>query len=219
MGANTEQLQKIFDDHSSYQRQIKPVKHQLDRSNYQDHLGDLDAYSDYLAFFKAEIAAHGMVETVRRFIFSGDMLARFLGGVYHPLIHMGYAFEFNLPDICAEALALTACTEDNFKLLIPDLAPLQENVSVIDSASSAVDKLTSQLVHSLGLSSDASDRTRVNKEQQNTALALLEDIRNDQNLKGVVKYTDSNRFNTLRDDTEAMKRLRIYVEKWQVQGA
>lgn len=221
LGANMEQLQKIYDDHSSYQREINPVTRKLDRSNYKDYLGVLDAYSDYLAFFKAEISSHGMIETVRRFVFSDNMLARFLGGAYHPLIHMGYAFEFSLPDTAAEALALTACTEDHLKQLIPTQAPLQEGkIDAVDAASSAVDKLTSQLIHSLGVSSDASvDRTSEQEQGvKNSVLVLFDAVRQDHLLDGVVKYTDDNKFGTLRSNQDAMKRLQTYAAQWRVQG-
>ena len=55
----------------------------------------------------------GIAAAVEEFIFSKefnfasegrhpDLLGRFLGGLFHPMIHIGYGFEFSLPGLVAE---------------------------------------------------------------------------------------------------------------------
>lgn len=67
-----------------------------------NHLGEANAYTSYLRFFEKEIEQHGIINTVRRFVWSGDMLSRTLGGALHPIIHIGYGVEFSLPGQTAE---------------------------------------------------------------------------------------------------------------------
>jgi hypothetical protein len=70
----------------------------------------------YLKFFSHEVRELGMRGVLEKYIFSrefnfdsklGDaeqprMLDRFVGGLLHPVIHMGYGYEFGLPGIIAE---------------------------------------------------------------------------------------------------------------------
>lgn len=53
-------------------------------------------YPDYLAFFSAEIVKHGVGGALERYVFSPEangngslMLARFVGGLLHPIIQAG----------------------------------------------------------------------------------------------------------------------------------
>jgi hypothetical protein len=102
-GANEKRLEEIYQNHASYQRKIPPsLDVTLTRDNYKDYLGQVKAYANYLRLFKNEIGQHGIVDTIRRWVWSGDMLSRLVGGVYHPLIHVGYGVEFGLAEQVAE---------------------------------------------------------------------------------------------------------------------
>lgn len=102
-GANEERLEEIYQRHASYQRKIPPsLDVTLTRDNYKDYLGQSKAYANYLRLFEDEIGQHGIVETIRRWVWSGDMLSRLVGGAFHPLIHVGYGVEFGLTGQVAE---------------------------------------------------------------------------------------------------------------------
>lgn len=113
LGATPERLQEIFDAHASFQRPLPPHSKvvELTRDNYREHLGNRDWYPSYLEFFKKEIDELGVEKAVQYWIFKDDMLPRFVGAAIHPLIHMGYAAEFDIPYVAAEALASTACAQ------------------------------------------------------------------------------------------------------------
>lgn len=111
LGATPERLEEIFNEHASYQRPLSHSIVELTRDNYHEHTGDRDWYASYLNFFKEEIEEHGVEKAVQYWIFKDDMLARLVGAAIHPLIHLGYAFEFDIPYVAAEALASAACAQ------------------------------------------------------------------------------------------------------------
>ncbi|KAI9258787.1 hypothetical protein BDA99DRAFT_561177 [Phascolomyces articulosus] len=112
-GASKERLQTIFDDHASHQRPLRDPIGTITFETYQSELGNRDAYTSYLIFFQKDIKKHGIIGAIRRGVLQNmDMLARTLSGIFHPLIHLGYAIEFDLPNVAAEGLAMAAC-EDN----------------------------------------------------------------------------------------------------------
>lgn len=113
-----------------------------DKSAFKECLGREKNYPNFLEFFQREIQAKGVERVLRDYVFAGDeraesMLARLFGGMLlsflllfwvsfcmhmmwelmeigllHPIIHLGFAIEFNQPAIIAEALAQTAIHED-----------------------------------------------------------------------------------------------------------
>jgi hypothetical protein len=68
-------------------------------------------YHSYIDFFADYIQQNGMQDAFKTFVFSKnynignkkpEMLSRFLAGLLHPMIHVGFATEFGLPGIMAE---------------------------------------------------------------------------------------------------------------------
>ncbi|KAI8149016.1 hypothetical protein BJV82DRAFT_205259 [Fennellomyces sp. T-0311] len=116
LGASMEKLQSIYDGHASILIPIVSDGQDITEETYRKEIGNRDAYGSYLKFFEGEVEKHGMLHAIRYWIFKDDMLARTLAGAYHPLIHIGYAIEFDLPSVAAEGLAMAACTED---VLVP----------------------------------------------------------------------------------------------------
>ncbi|KAH6905271.1 hypothetical protein BKA70DRAFT_1226035 [Coprinopsis sp. MPI-PUGE-AT-0042] len=93
--------------------------------NFDEHLGDDKYYSGYVEFFAEYIEKNGMGKAMEDWVYSARanlgkgfanlpkdqqprMLARFISGVIHPLIHTGYGAEFGLPGMMAEGLAQCA---------------------------------------------------------------------------------------------------------------
>lgn len=102
--------------------------------NFRDHLGDekygttlislpcvthpCSYYQAYLTFFDQEITAKGISYTLEKYVFSEaynlyssplrtkqpEMLSRFLAGLLHALIHIGYGLEFGLKGLICEGV-------------------------------------------------------------------------------------------------------------------
>ncbi|KAI8137036.1 hypothetical protein BJV82DRAFT_718483 [Fennellomyces sp. T-0311] len=239
MGADTKRLQEIYDDHASYQRKLPPSVADLTRENYKSELSNRAAYTSYLKLFQKEIEQHGMIDTIRRWVFSDDMLSRTIGGAYHPLIHIGYAVEFNLPSVAAEGLAMAACTEPNLSSLIPNQSSLQEILvpvqasTMASSARHSVSQVTHDLALKLGLSPKplsngkepqsthsltATNMTPGLKEalNNNNVVELVEEIHRDPDFDGVIKFTDQNKIRAFLANEKAVEKLKIYASRWHV---
>ncbi|KAI8067858.1 hypothetical protein BC940DRAFT_333423 [Gongronella butleri] len=119
-GSDEVALEAIFDQHAAHQRPMPPaLDPPVTHANFEDHLNNRDAYTSYLAFFTKEIDAHGVLDTIRTWVFTGSMLAHVVGGAFHPLIHIGYGVEFSLPEIVAEGLAMAACATNSLENYVP----------------------------------------------------------------------------------------------------
>ncbi|KAI9264160.1 hypothetical protein BDA99DRAFT_508588 [Phascolomyces articulosus] len=186
LGADMKRLQDIFYAHSSYMRPIPDAVGVLTRETYRNEISNRDAYTSYLNLFKDEIQQHGLVDTVRYWLFKDDMLAHTIGGAYHPLIHLGYALEFNLPNIGAEALAMAACTE-------PSPALVMEHVN---------DKTKEGLP------------LKEIKNGTKSVMELIQDIHKDTEFDGVVKFTDELKSVSVLNSPKSVAKLREYVAQW-----
>jgi hypothetical protein len=190
LGASKEKLQEIFDVHAKDQRPLPPSIDTITRENYTKYLGQADAYTSFLTFFQSEVEKNGPIDTVRRWVWSGDLLARTVGGAYHPLIHIGYGLEFGIPGIVAEGLAMALCTEPNFSKIIPDQPPLNTSSMVpaqaqsyAENATSAargyvntfVDQLSNQISSRFGISDET---TAASKDKDNRGVNAESQVEN-----------------------------------------
>jgi hypothetical protein len=118
LGGGPEEIQRAFDDGVAIQRPIPPldtavVQGLRDSATFGAHIGDLNQYTNYLAFFEQEIAANGWRKVLQEHVFSGTpnaerIFAQLYEGAHHPIIHLGFGVEFELPGIIAEGLAQAA---------------------------------------------------------------------------------------------------------------
>ncbi|KAI0048462.1 hypothetical protein FA95DRAFT_1490735 [Auriscalpium vulgare] len=127
LGASSAQLQAIYDAEQDSLlsvfaiRKEKRVERQdvvVQESNWKQFLGEEKYYANYLTFFADEVRRLGGFAAFEHYVYSpsaahedgGQMTERFVGGVLHPLIQMGYAVEFGSDAMVAQALAQTAVT-------------------------------------------------------------------------------------------------------------
>ncbi|KAK7059921.1 P-loop containing nucleoside triphosphate hydrolase protein [Favolaschia claudopus] len=127
LGAPAESIQKFYDQEAAIQRPLhhhdatKSAKQAngITKENWREYLGEVNAhmYPDYLAFFSSEIEAHGVARTLEKYVFSPEangngtmMLGRFVGGLLHPMIEVGFGIEFGQDGLVAEGLAQGALT-------------------------------------------------------------------------------------------------------------
>ncbi|KAG6908240.1 hypothetical protein DXG01_005633 [Tephrocybe rancida] len=114
LGAAGDLLKAGYAADSTYQRPAFGPPEQITEKNFKDHLGDRQFYGGYLAFFTQVVRDHGIAVAVEKYIFSKDVnlvpsagkkpdvFNRFLGGLLHPMIHIGYGLEFCLPGMVVE---------------------------------------------------------------------------------------------------------------------
>lgn len=81
----------------------------LTESDWNNKLGKAEHYWRYLAFFDKQLETDGIADVLLKYVFDEKlqdkpyhMMARFMGGVVHPLIHTGNGVEFNIPGCVAE---------------------------------------------------------------------------------------------------------------------
>ncbi|KAJ5104657.1 hypothetical protein NUU61_002004 [Penicillium alfredii] len=118
LGATPEHIRAGYNRNKSYQRPVFPTDKSVvsalhEPTKFYEYCGKDEHYPNFLAFFQHEIDAKGVGPVLREYLFAGDeraedMLSRLWGGLIHPLIHLGFALEFNQPAIVAQALAQTA---------------------------------------------------------------------------------------------------------------
>ncbi|EGO22537.1 hypothetical protein SERLADRAFT_451376 [Serpula lacrymans var. lacrymans S7.9] len=118
LGASTKLLQDIYNEENKSQRpilsgsandSIDEHQPQINRDNFEHYLGKQKYYSAFLSFFTAEIATHGVPDTLEALVFNpsvnkaeSNMLSRFLAGAFHPFIQTGYGAEFDSDAMIAQ---------------------------------------------------------------------------------------------------------------------
>ncbi|KAG2216498.1 hypothetical protein INT45_006843 [Circinella minor] len=190
-GADMKLLQDIFDAWSSFQRPIPSPTTTLTRDTYRKEICNRDAYTSYLNLFKDEIEKYGMIETVCYWIFKDEMLAQLFGGAYHPLIHLGYAIEFNLSKVAAEALAMMACTTGYARPVLKHVTDKNED------------------------GEELKEITNGNK----TVMDIIQAIYSDTDFDDVVKYKDELKSISVTNSPKAIEKLRDYASQWHYKDA
>ena len=136
LGGGPTEIQRAYDDGVAIQRPIPPldtaaVQALHNPTTFREHIGNLSYYTNYLFFFKEEIVAKGWPAVLQEHVFSKTpnaetIFAQLYEGAFHPIIHLGFGIEFELPAIIAEGLAQAAVHDsaniEGFFHLSEDLA-------------------------------------------------------------------------------------------------
>ncbi|KAG6856964.1 hypothetical protein H0H87_011634 [Tephrocybe sp. NHM501043] len=217
LGAAGDLLKAGYEADSSYQRPAFGPPEQITIKNFKEHLGDRQFYQGYLAFFTDVIHEDGIAAAVEKYIFSKDVnivpsptgkkpdvFNRFLGGLLHPMIHIGYGLEFCLPGIVAEGLAEAAVHADSSIARLPD--------GFIDyaNAGKSTDDTVSRFKSLLHVSPPS---TKVTEEHGTHVFTVLERVLNDPEL-GKIEDTESGMFDyTMKNHAS---RIAKHIADWQV---
>ena len=59
-------------------------------------------WTDYMNFFEDIVKKDGISKTFETYALHPKMFPRLFGGTFHPIIHVGYGIEFQIPMILAE---------------------------------------------------------------------------------------------------------------------
>jgi len=131
-----------------------------------------------MEFFAAAVLEKGISAVLELYLFSPEankppkrMLNRFLSGVLHPVIHVGYGCEFGLPGMVAEGLGQLCVQRDH----MPDVFPPSLFTSSRRAVATSVSSITAAL-SSVGLNNATKTSTA---DVESHALAILAKIAND----------------------------------------
>jgi hypothetical protein len=88
---------------------LKPITEkqptEITDNNWTEYIGKDVYYHNYLDYFKKKIGQDGVQKTVVNYALSPSLLASFVSGAVHPLIHTGFGIEFGADFVVAEGLS------------------------------------------------------------------------------------------------------------------
>ncbi|KAM0305157.1 hypothetical protein ACHAPM_001531 [Fusarium culmorum] len=95
-----------------------PSPAELGEDDWEQHRGDKRFQRAYVDFFEDKFVMrfkYDWRQEMQHYLFTGDepLFHGLIGGLGHPLIHLGYAFEMDCKELAMEALGL-ACVQYNF---------------------------------------------------------------------------------------------------------
>jgi hypothetical protein len=118
LGASSDLLVAAYKAHEGQLRAAFPSPGEITHENYADHIGEEKWYQAYFNFFAQELLSKGVSKTLDEYVFSKkanyegnaeregrkskEMFSGFIGGLLHPLIHLGYGLEFGIPYMVTE---------------------------------------------------------------------------------------------------------------------
>ncbi|KAF2238089.1 hypothetical protein EV356DRAFT_508717 [Viridothelium virens] len=116
LGASPEQLNTIYDTESKVLEPWHDSPGEIINEDWRDFLGQRDYQRAYIDFFEDQLVQKGYdwKRLVEDFLFQGKepLINNVIGGLAHPLIHLGYGYELKSGTVAIEALALTSCFYD-----------------------------------------------------------------------------------------------------------
>ncbi|KAJ8463757.1 hypothetical protein ONZ45_g17473 [Pleurotus djamor] len=134
LGANSEVIEAAYKSNCEYQLAAFKSEGPITEANFLKHLGDHRHYNAYMFYFSKLLQTSTASEVLEKFLFSKqfnfdasrktqpEMLSRLMDAIVHPLIHIGYGLELNVPGMIIEGLASTAVHNASSSVVItPDL--------------------------------------------------------------------------------------------------
>ncbi|EOR01494.1 hypothetical protein J056_004280 [Wallemia ichthyophaga EXF-994] len=137
MGAQPHALNRVAAAASGYQKPIRPAEKGTrithDNWNNVELLGNRDNYTTYLSYFREAVKDSDnkdIATLLEKYLYSREandggvsMLSRLFSGLIHPIIHLGYALEFehldNKREVLAQAFAWTATHNSDYNNVLP----------------------------------------------------------------------------------------------------
>ncbi|KAK3936200.1 cell cycle checkpoint protein RAD17 [Diplogelasinospora grovesii] len=118
LGAESRQLYEIYDAEAQSLEPWTPSPSEITQDDWRDFLGDKRYQRAYVDFFEDALAmehAYDWKKVMEAYMLKGKepLVNGLIGGLGHPLIHLGYAYEMDNREIAMEALGLAA-TQYNF---------------------------------------------------------------------------------------------------------
>ncbi|KAI8602286.1 hypothetical protein EDD21DRAFT_372265 [Dissophora ornata] len=195
LGASPNRLRAIYESHAADQRPIGSVQKSFTTSDWRSELGERDFYASYLEFFRSEVQRLGRVDAVVKYAFDSDTIGRTFSGAFHPLIHIGYGFDFEIDATVAEGLAMMAVTS---ALMAP----------FIVHPAGVVEKITSKVAAQLSISKSSTPKTVVE---------ILKAIQDDRELDDVAAYPMPSKTMEVVKHEKVASKIQHYLSGWDVE--
>ena len=128
LGATDEQLEKTYETMCKYLDSYEKSPEEITVSNWRKHLGNKHFCQSYRDFFHQQLTSNGSNWHKKFLEFLLDtpeqpMINGVIGGLAHPLIHIGYAFELDHELVASEALGMTAVCYNYLHEVVDRLQP------------------------------------------------------------------------------------------------
>lgn len=125
LGASVDQLHHIYDKEAQELEPWEDSPAELTEEDWREFLGDKLYQRAFIDFFEDALVSkhsYNWKKVVDEYIFSGEqpLVNGLIGGLGHPLIHLGYAYEMDNREIAMEALGLSAVQYNYFHKYIDD---------------------------------------------------------------------------------------------------
>lgn len=195
LGARPDRIRAIYNDHAATQRPIGSIEKNFTQSDWKSELGNAPYYASYLEFFRSEVKKIGRVAAFTKYALDQDMIGRSFAGAFHPLIHMGYGFDFDVDGIFVEGLAMTAVTT---AIMTP----------FVVRPANAIEKVTAKVATQLSLS----------KSAPKTIVDILNDIREDHDLDDVIQYSMENKTIDAAKHEKVIAKIQQSTSAWEIAG-
>lgn len=125
LGASDQQMHKIYDAEAKELEPWKPSPAEVTEDDWRGFLGERSYQRAFVDFFEDAMALkhnYNWKKVVEEYMFGGKepLVNCLIGGLGHPLIHLGYAYEMDNKEIAMEALGLAATQYNFFHKYIDD---------------------------------------------------------------------------------------------------
>ncbi|MCJ1439152.1 hypothetical protein MMC27_008543 [Xylographa pallens] len=111
LGAKAHHLNDVYENESKELEQWEDSPNEVSTYDWKDYLGDRRYQRAYVDFFEDELVLNGYEwrKVLEIYLYQGkEPLINCLVAGWHPLIHLGYAYELSSRELAMEALGLTA---------------------------------------------------------------------------------------------------------------
>ncbi|KAK4697620.1 cell cycle checkpoint protein, partial [Lecanoromycetidae sp. Uapishka_2] len=124
LGASAEHLDDVYEkEHKELEPWIDSPG-EISTFDWRDYLGDRHYQRAFVDFFEDQMVLNGYdwKLVVSKYLFEGSkpLINCLIGGLGHPLIHLGYAYELSSREVAMEALGLVATTYTFFHKYLDD---------------------------------------------------------------------------------------------------
>ncbi|KAK7753696.1 hypothetical protein SLS62_004318 [Diatrype stigma] len=143
LGADAPGLHAVYDAGQAELEPWRPSPAEVVQADWRDFLGDARYQRAYVDFYEDALAYQGAYDwrkVVDQYMFAGEepLVNGLIGGLGHPLIHLGYAYEMDNKELAIEALGLASVQYDFLHKYIDDPSYRQRSSSTtIEAAGSA----------------------------------------------------------------------------------
>jgi hypothetical protein len=128
LGATDDKLEKAYETMCKVLDPYETSPEKITLSNWRKFLGNKDFCKSYRDFFNEQLTTNGnnWQKKFTEFLLDNQeqpLINGVIGGVAHPLIHIGYAFELDSQVVGADALGMTAVCYDYLHEVVDKLKP------------------------------------------------------------------------------------------------